>query len=91
MDTDKDCLLSVTVFADGTMDVQQPRLFQELQMAAPNKLAVAVVGIQGKQSESYDGTWSFTTTVSVHCQRAHDMANRYTLTFQGHRAPVRRC
>ena len=77
--TDKVCLLPVTIFADARQDEQPPHLFKELQLAAANKWAVAFFGIQGKKSESDDGTWSFTSSFSFHYQRASETTKGKTL------------
>ena len=71
-DTDKVCLLPVTVFADENTDGRPPPLFEELQKAAADKKAVAVFGIQGKKSESGDDTWSFASSFSFHFQLASE-------------------
>lgn len=47
-DTSKMCHLSVTIFADATMDGQEPELFQRLRKAAEEKNAMAFFGIQGR-------------------------------------------
>ena len=71
-DKDKVCLLPVTIFVDEGTGGEPPALFQQLQLAASNKWAFAFFGIQGKKSESDDGTWSFSSGFSFHCQRASE-------------------
>ena len=71
-DNDKVCLLPVTIFADARISGEPPALFQELELAASNKWAVAFFGIQGKKSENDANTWSFSSGFSFFCQRASE-------------------
>ena len=47
-DTGKVCHLPVTIFVDGELDGQPPPLYQQLQSACNQNLAMAFFGIQGK-------------------------------------------
>ena len=69
---DKVCHLPVTVFADARMTGEPPMLFSQLSQAADDKTAMAFFGIQGKQSDRGDGTWSFTSNFTFHCQSASE-------------------
>jgi len=64
-------LLPVTIFANKTMDGSEPQLFQKLRDAFEKKQAVAFFHIQGKKSESTEGsTWSFQSGFSFSCHVA---------------------
>ena len=71
-DTDKVCHLPITIFADARQDSQPPLLFEQLRTAAQDKIAMAFFGIQGKKSDSDDGTWSFTSSFGFFCERASE-------------------
>ena len=47
-DTGKVCHLPVTIFVDGELDGQPPPLYQQLQSACNQNLAMGFFGIQGK-------------------------------------------
>ena len=68
-DSDKNCSMAVTVFADATNEGTPPSLFKELEEMYEAKVPVAFFGIQGKRSAD-DGTWAFTSAFSFHCHRA---------------------
>ena len=68
-DSDKVCVMPVTVFANATLDGTPPSLFRELEEMAEAKVAGAFFGIQGKKSPE-GGTWSFTSGFSFHCHQA---------------------
>ena len=68
----KVCHLPVTVFADTNSDGTEPQLFQILRLAVSNKTAMAFFGIQGKQPETKEAKWSFTSSFGFHVQRASD-------------------
>lgn len=71
--TDRTCDLPITIFADkpSNISVAQPAVFQELQEAARNQWAVAIFGIQGKQStDNGYAAWSFTSSFTFSVVRA---------------------
>lgn len=70
-DTEKACLLPITIFADDISNGNAPPLFQKIREAFENRMAVAMFGIQGKKSGSNDdSTWSFQSGFSFSFQRA---------------------
>ena len=71
--TDRTCDLPITIFADkpSNSSVALPAMFQELKEAATNQWAVAIFGIQGKQSTDNGKTaWSFTSSFTFSVVRA---------------------
>ena len=70
--TGKVCHLPVTIFADGEPHGQPPPLYQQLQAAHAQNSAMAFFGIQGKTSDSNDGTWSFTSNFAFFCEQASE-------------------
>ena len=71
--TDRTCDLPITIFADKPSDssVALPAVFQELKEAATNQWAVAIFGIQGKQStDNGKAAWSFTSSFTFSVVRA---------------------
>ena len=71
-DTGKMCHLPVTIFVDGDLHGQPPSLYQQLQAAHAQNSAMAFFGIQGKKSDSNDGTWSFTSNFAFFCKQASE-------------------
>ena len=69
-DTGKVCHLPFTIFADGGLHGQLPLLYQQLQAAHANNVAMAFFGIQGKKSDNHDGAWSFTSNFVFFCVKA---------------------
>ena len=47
-------------------------MFSQLEKAASDKTAMAFFGIQGKQSDTGDGTWSFTSNFAFHIESARE-------------------
>ena len=71
--TDQTCDLPITIFADkpSNSSVALPAMFQELKEAATNQWAVAIFGIQGKQStDNGKAAWSFTSSFTFSVVRA---------------------
>ena len=68
----KVCHLPVTVFVDANSDGTEPELFHMLRAAASMKKAMAFFGIQGKQPESKEAKWAFTSSFGFHVVRASD-------------------
>ena len=71
--TDRTCDLPITIFADkpSNSSVALPAMFQELKEAATNQWAVAIFGIQGKQStDNGKAAWSFTSSFTFSVVRA---------------------
>ena len=71
--TDQTCDLPITIFADkpSNSSVALPAMFQELKEAATNQWAVAIFGIQGKQStDNGRAAWSFTSSFTFSVVRA---------------------
>ena len=66
------CHLPVTIFVDGDLHGQPPPLYQQLQAAHAQNSAMAFFGIQGKKSDSNDGTWSFTSNFAFFCKQASE-------------------
>ena len=74
-DTEKACLLLVTIFADQTATGGEPPLFQKLRESFQNKVAVAMFGIQGnKAGSNAESTWSFQSGFSFSFQQASGTA-----------------
>ena len=66
------CHLPVTIFVDGELHGQPPPLYQQIQAAHVQNSAMAFFGIQGKQSDSNDGTLSFTSNFAFFCKQASE-------------------